>query len=153
MEQRALPEEMENGFFHHLPALIIASASPGHRLEKTSEAWCRLWERVKNIGQTCCSVAQSCLTLCYSMDCSMPGFPVLPDLLEFSQTHVHWVSDIIQPSCPLSSPSPPAFNLSRIRVFSNESTLHIRWPKYWSFSYHLLKGCPCCGTSFKGNLL
>ena len=59
------------------------------------------------------SVAQSCLTLCDPMDCSTPGFPVLHQLPEPTQTHVHWVSDAIQPSCPLSSPSPPAFNLSQ----------------------------------------
>ena len=61
----------------------------------------------------CCSFSQSCLTLCEPMDCSMPGFPVFHYLLEFAQTHVHWVSDAIQPSHPLSSPSPPAFNLSQ----------------------------------------
>ena len=60
-----------------------------------------------------CSVTQSCLTLCDLTDCSMPGFPVLHYFLEFAQTHVHWVSDAIQPSCPLSHPSPPAFNLSQ----------------------------------------
>ena len=59
-------------------------------------------------AQTSCSVAQSCLTLC-----SMPGFPVLHHLPELSQTHVHWVSDAIQLCHPLSSPSPPAFNLSQ----------------------------------------
>ena len=59
------------------------------------------------------SVAQSCLTLCDPMDCSKPGFPVHYQLLEFTQTHVHWVSDAIQPSHPLSSPSPPAFNFSQ----------------------------------------
>ena len=53
------------------------------------------------------SVAQSCLTLCNPMDCSMPGFPVHPQLPELTQTHVHRVSDAIQPSHPLSSPSPP----------------------------------------------
>ena len=58
------------------------------------------------------SVAQSCPTLCDLMDCSRPGFPVLHQLPEFTQTHVHWISDAIQPSHPLSSPSPPAFNLS-----------------------------------------
>ena len=61
----------------------------------------------------CCLVAQSCLTLCNPMDCSTTGFPVLHHLLEFAQSHVHWVSDAIQPSHPLSSPSPPAFNLSQ----------------------------------------
>ena len=62
------------------------------------------------------------------MDCSTPGFPVHHQLPEFTQTHVHWVCDAIQPSHPLSSPCPPAFNLSSIRIFSNESALHIRWP-------------------------
>ena len=67
----------------------------------------------------------------------MPGFPVHHQLLELAQTHVHRVSDAIQPSHPLSSPSPPAFNLSQNRVFSNESALCIRWPKYWSFSFNI----------------
>ena len=59
------------------------------------------------------SVAQSCPTLCNPMDCSTLGFPVLHHLPEFTQIHVHWVSDAIQPSHPLSSPSSPAFNLSQ----------------------------------------
>ena len=80
-------------------------------------------------------VAQSCLTLCDPMNHSMPGLPVHHQLPELTQTHVHRVSDAIQPSHPLSSPSPPAFNLPSIRVFSNESVLRIRWPKYWSFSF------------------
>ena len=58
------------------------------------------------------SVAQSCLTLCNPMDYSMPGLPFHHQLPEFTQTHVHWVSDAIQPSYPLSSPSPPTFSLS-----------------------------------------
>ena len=82
------------------------------------------------------SVAQSCPTLCDPMDCITPGLPVHHQLLEFTQTHVCWVGDAIQPSHPLSSPSPAAFNLS-IRVFSNESVLYIRWPKYWSFSFSI----------------
>ena len=61
----------------------------------------------------CCSVTESYLTLCDSMDCSTPGLPVLHCLPEFSQTHVHWFSDDIQPPCPLSSPSPPAFSFSQ----------------------------------------
>ena len=59
------------------------------------------------------SVAQSCPTLCNPMDCSTPGLPVHHQLREFTQTHVHWVGDAIQPSHPLSWPSPPAFNLSQ----------------------------------------
>ena len=59
-----------------------------------------------------CSVAQSCLTLRDPMDCSTPGFPVLHHIPELAQTHVQWVGDAIQPSQPLSTPSPPAFNLS-----------------------------------------
>ena len=66
------------------------------------------------------SVSKLCLTLCDPMNCSMPGFPVLHSLPVFAQTHVHWVSDAIQPSHPLSSPS-LAFNLASIRVFSNEA--------------------------------
>ena len=61
----------------------------------------------------CCSVAQSCLTLFNPMDCSMPGFLVLYHLPKLAQTYVHWVSDAIQPSCPLSSPSPPALSISQ----------------------------------------
>ena len=60
-----------------------------------------------------CSVTESCLTLCDPMDCSTPSFPVLCYLPEFAQTHVHWVGDAIQPSHPLLSLSPPAFNLSQ----------------------------------------
>ena len=75
--------------------------------------------------------------LCDPIDCSTPGFPVLHYLPEFAQTHVHWVSDATQPSHPLSSPSPPAINLLSIRVFSNESALCIKWPKYWSFSFSI----------------
>ena len=71
------------------------------------------------------------------MDCSTPGFPVHHQLPEFTQTHVHRVGDAIQPFHPLSSPSLSAFNLSQIRIFSNELALHIRWPKYWSFSFSI----------------
>ena len=61
------------------------------------------------------SVTQSCATLCDPMDCSMPGFPVCHHFLEFAQTYVHWISDSIQLSHPLSPSSPPAFNLSQLQ--------------------------------------
>ena len=82
------------------------------------------------------SVAQSCPTLCNPMDRSTPGFHVYHQLPEPTQTHVHHVGDAIQPSHPLSSPS-PAFSLSQHQGFSNESVLRIRWPKYWSFSFSI----------------
>ena len=96
------------------------------------------------------SVAQLCLTLCNPMDCSMPSFPVHHQHPALTQTHVHWVGDAIQPSHPLSSPSPPAFNLSQYQVFSNELALHIRWPKYWSFSFSISPSKEHSGlTSFR----
>ena len=82
------------------------------------------------------SVAQSCLTLCDPMNHSTPGLPVHHQLPEFTQTHVHWVGDAIQPSHPLSSLLLPSIFPS-IRVFSNKSALHIRWPKHWSFSFNI----------------
>ena len=82
----------------------------------------------------CCSVAKLCLTLCNPMDCSTPDFPIFHYLLELTQTHVHWVSDAIQPSHPLLL-LPSIF--PSIRVFSNESVLHIRWTQYWSFSFNI----------------
>ena len=113
-----------------------------------------------------CSVAKSCQILCNPMVCSTPASPVLHCLLEFAQTHVHSVSDAVQPSHPLSPPSPtcpwsfpesgsfptsqlfasggqgigPSASASvfpRIRVFSSESALCIRWPKYWSPSFSI----------------
>ena len=83
------------------------------------------------------SVTQSCPTLCDPMNHSTPGLPVHHRLPEFTQTHVHRVGYAIQPSHPLLSPSPPPSIFPNIRVFSNESALRIRWPKYWSFSFSI----------------
>ena len=85
--------------------------------------------------QFSCSVV---LTLCDPTNCSTPGLPVHHKLLEFTQTHIHWDSDAIQPSHPLLSPSSLAPVPPSIRVISNESTLHMRWPKYWSFSFSII---------------
>ena len=84
--------------------------------------------------RVCCSVIKSCSTLCDSMECSAPGSSVFHYLPEFVQIHVHWVGDAIQPSHPLSSPSPFASVFPSIRVFSSESALQLRWPKCWSFN-------------------
>ena len=83
------------------------------------------------------SVAQSCPTLCDPVDCSMPGFSVHHQFLELAQTHVHQVGDAIQPSHPLSSLSPPAFNLSQHQSFPRSQFFApiLWWPKYWSFSF------------------
>ena len=74
------------------------------------------------------SVVKSCSTLCNPMDCSTPGFPVHHQLLELVQTHVHPVSDAIQPCHPLLSPLLLPLIFPSIRISSNESALHIRWP-------------------------
>ena len=83
------------------------------------------------------SVAQSCLTLCDPMDCSMPGFPVHRQLPQLAQTHVHKVSDAIHHLilCHPLLLQPSIF--PSIRVFSSDSVLCIRWPKYWSFSFSI----------------
>ena len=80
------------------------------------------------------SVARSCPTLRDPMDCNMPGLPVHHQFPELTQTHVHRVGDAFQPSHPLLSPSPPAFNLYQ---HQGKSILCIRWPKYWSFSFSI----------------
>ena len=85
----------------------------------------------------CFSVAQSCPTLCDPMDCTTPGFPVLHHLREFAQTHVHGVSDAIQPSHPLSSPSLP-FCLSQDQgLFQRVCSSHQVAKVYWSFSFSI----------------
>ena len=81
-------------------------------------------------------VTQSCSTPHDPMDCSRPGFPVHHQLPESTQPHVHWVSDAIQPSHPLSSRSPHLQSFPASRSFE-DSVLRIRWPKYWSFSFSI----------------
>ena len=100
-------------------------------------------------------VIQSCPTLCDPMNRSTPGLPFHHQLPEFTQTHVHRVSDVIQPSHPLSSPSLPAPNPSQHQsLFCNESTLHMWWPKYWSFSFSISPSKENSGLiSFRMDLL
>ena len=119
----------------------------GHTVEKISsflgtwvprgQKWSSLWFYPVSTVQFS-SVAQSYPTPCDPMNRSTPGLSVHHQLPKFTQTHVHQVSDAIQPSHPLSPllllpPIPPS-----IRVFSNESTLRMRWPKYWSFSFSII---------------
>ena len=83
---------------------------------------------------SCCSVAKLCLTLLESMDCCMSGLPVPHHLLEFAGVHVHCISDAIEPSYPCLTLLLLPSVFPTIRVFSSELAVHIRWPKYWSFS-------------------
>ena len=87
--------------------------------------------------QSVSSFTQLCPTLCDPMNCSIPGLPVHHQLPAFTQTHVHWVGDAIQPSHPLSPPSPPALNLSPHQGLFQWVSSCIRWPKYWSFSFNI----------------
>ena len=90
--------------------------------------WDAMWESAQDDSGCVVqfsSVTQSCLTLCDPIDCSRPDLPVQHQLPEFTQTQVHWVSDAIQPSHPLSSPSPPAFHFFQHQgVFKWVSSLH-----------------------------
>ena len=83
------------------------------------------------------SVTQSCPTLSDPMNSSTPGLPVHHQLPEFTQTHVHQVGDVIQPSHPLSSPSHPALNPSQHQSLFQWVNICIKWPKYWSFSFSI----------------
>ena len=91
----------------------------------------------KCVSYNYCPVTKSCPTLGNPTDCSLPGFPGLPYLPEFAQTHVHWVDDAIQPFYPLLSPSPLALNISQHQGLSDESAVCIRWPKYWNFNFNI----------------
>ena len=83
------------------------------------------------------SVAQLCPTLCDPMNCSTPVLPVYHQLLEFTQTHVHWVGDAIQLSHPLSSTSPPALNLSQHQGLCKWVSSSHQVPRYWSFGFSI----------------
>ena len=85
----------------------------------------------------CCSVSQSCPTLCDPMGCIMPGFPVIHYLLEFAQNHVHCVNDASNHLIPCHRPLLLPSIFPSIRGFSNESVLRVRGPKNWSFSFSI----------------
>ena len=124
--------------FQNFPQFVVIHTVKGFDIVNKAEVdllWNSLAFSVIQLAHFS-SVTQSCLTLCDPMNHSTPGLPVHHQLPEFTQTHVHQVSDAIQSSHPLLSPSPPDPNPS-LQVFSNESALHIRWPKYWSFSFNI----------------
>ena len=127
----AIPRPYPHGF----KALVVVFCF--FILVSENLAACR--QPLVNLGSLCCLVAKSCPTLCDLMYCmySMPGIPVLNYLLEFGQTHVHWVNDDIQPSHSLLPPSPPTLNPSQNQSLFQWVALHIRWPKYWSFSFSM----------------
>ena len=115
-----------------------------HQVLPTWSCWCSGLSIASDGNISVClsvqfsSIAQLCPTLCNTMDCSMPGIFVHHQLPQLAQTHGHWVSDAIQPSHSLLSPSPSAFSLSQHQSFlSNQSVLCIRWPKYWGFSFSI----------------
>ena len=122
----------------HWQCLVRLSITYHHAYFMENHSWPFSWVQFSSVELS--SVAQSCLTLCNPMNHSMPGLPVHHQLPEFTQTHVHQVGDAIWPShlilcCPLLLLPliPPS-----IRVFSKESTLCMRWPKYWSFSFSII---------------
>ena len=102
------------------------------------DSFCSVSLDAKLFCSCCHSVTQSRPTLCHPMYCSTRGLPVPHHFLKSAQVHVHCIGDAIQPSHPLTPSFPSALNLSQsFRVFSNEFVLHIRWPKYWSFTFSI----------------
>ena len=122
-----------------LPHVQVRYTKGRTRDQITNISWIieKAREFQRNISVHFSSLAQSCITLCDLMNRNKLGLPVHHQLPEPTQNHVHWVGDAIQPSHPLSFPSPPALIFPSIRVFSNESALCMRWPKYWSFSFSI----------------
>ena len=109
-------------------AKLTDSWTSHYTMSQTCTMWLTYRKNVILIVYMLSSVTQSCLTLCNPMDCSMPGLPVHHQLPESTQTHVHWVSDTIQLSNPLSSPALPAFNLFQHQgLFQWVSSLHQHW--------------------------
>ena len=97
----------------------------------------KIREKMPNIIRHCfCSVTKVCPTLCNPMDCSMPGFPILHYLLEFAQTHVHWVGDAIRPPHPLLSSSPPTLNFFPASgSFPGQTQIETKGPGNWKIQF------------------
>ena len=122
--------------FSTTPYAPRPSSTMGSRSSAFTSKFCRRQKR--EFDRKFSSVQSlSRVRLCDPVDHSTPGLPVHHQLPEFTQTHVHRVGDAMQPSHPLSSPSPLAPNPSQHQGFSSESTLCMRWPKYWSFSFNI----------------
>ena len=109
-----------------------------YELPKTFMIWSKVTDTSQVPSVQFSSVTQLYRTLCNPMNRSTPDLPVHHQLPEFTQTHADRVSDAIQTSHPWSSPSPPAPNPSQNQGLSNESTLPMGWPKYWSFSFSII---------------
>ena len=116
-------------FFLH-PLSLCLPWPTGHKRRSVTSLSAATLHPHQPLYTCCCSITQSCPALCNPMDCSMPGFPVLHHLPEFTQARVHRFGDAIQPSHPLLSPSPPTFNLSQ----------HQGLFQWVSSSYQLAKG-------------
>ena len=138
-----LPTKAHQVIYVVFPVVIYGCES---RTIKKAERW-----RIDSVQFS--SVTQSCQTLFDPMNHSMPGLPVHHQLPEFTQTHVHHVGDAIQPSHPLSSPSPPTFNLSQhqglfqwvgsshqVAKVLDVQLQHQFRPKYWRFSFNISSG-------------
>ena len=107
------PEDLPNTGIEHRSPILQTDSLPSEPPSRKARLQLCPMQAFGIYFYRCCSVAKSCLTLCDPMDCSTPFFPVLHYLLELAQIHVHQVGDAIQPSRPLSSPSPPALSLSQ----------------------------------------
>ena len=115
---------------------LVLWAFKGHFMPDSTTGSAKMWDE---LGASCSvQFGHSVMSDSFKpMDCSMPGFNIHHKLPEPAQKHVHPVSDVIQPSHPLSAPSPLPSIFPSIKVFSNMSVLHIWWPKCWSFSFSI----------------
>ena len=142
-----MPREVCTAAFLEAPPIHLDQRAPSSRHSPQIAYRPSKWRELKNYikltlkthtnGIFSSTESLSHVRLCSRMDCSTPCLPVHHQLLELAQTHVDRVGDAIQPSHPLSSPSSPAFHLSQHPVFSFESVLNIRWPKYGNFSFSI----------------